>query len=296
MSQPPDSITVDFSLADVPAACRDDFACSGPEACEALVGTCLRQLYLHTHTAVAGQRLGTSPICRKSLPVCTYTAVFSHPAWHSLGTHLVKHSVVSTAAVASVLQQNHLMKICIPISLATKAPGYNPHGWALKPADVPTPYTTSLDFPVTGNSSYSAYPAAGRKLLAGSAAVPAATASPTNSSSKNGTYDKAASAKATDAVCGAGWTQLFPAEAIHGIHIFIALTALVHVFYAIVCLSLCTLRVCVRAWACCSGDVSARQASSCDSASAHTAIACKRSCSMQSESKSRAIASEALTA
>lgn len=39
--------------------------------------------------------------------------------------------------------QNHLTKICIPEAWAMKAPGYTPHGWDIKPADVPAAYTTA---------------------------------------------------------------------------------------------------------------------------------------------------------
>eukprot|EP00878_Enallax_costatus_P020094 GHUV01021225.1.p1 GENE.GHUV01021225.1~~GHUV01021225.1.p1 ORF type:complete len:388 (+),score=113.68 GHUV01021225.1:312-1475(+) len=82
--------------------------------------------------------------------------------------------------------------------------------------------------------------AGGRKLLAAAAAPSGEAGAPGKAG--GGKVDKGVG----HAVCGPNWTQLFPLEALHGIHIFIALTALVHVFYACVCLGLCVLRM--RLW------------------------------------------------
>lgn len=138
------------------------------------------------------------------------------------------------------------MKICIPKVWATTAPGYNPEGWDLNHVDYApnsTPYVP-IPYPSSSPDYYATPPPAtvvpgGRRLLAPPA--PAADSKSTNTTG----YKDAATAKkdAKDKVCDDGWTQLFPLEALHGIHIFIALTALVHIFYACLCLTLCTLRV-----------------------------------------------------
>jgi hypothetical protein len=111
------------------------------------------------------------------------------------------------------------MMICVPAQWSQAAPGYNDQGWASESSTAD--YSTKKDaaYPTTKDGSGSSG-GEGRHLLA--------AVSPNVE-------------KATK--CGDNYTQLFPKEAIHGIHIFIALTAIVHIFYACISMALCLWRV-----------------------------------------------------
>lgn len=140
--------------------------------------------------------------------------------------------------------QNHLMEICIPKEWSDNAPGYNPTGWDLAPADPVVTYSPAAAAPEALTAPLPPQPAAADNDATPDVATPAGRRKLSGDAQNlDVKQQQEKKEEESSAVCAAGWTQLFPLEAIHGIHIFIALTALVHIFYACVCMLLCMLRV-----------------------------------------------------
>ncbi|KAF8062090.1 MLO13 [Scenedesmus sp. PABB004] len=136
--------------------------------------------------------------------------------------HHLKDELLAVGVISLLLPfvEVYMMLICVPKGLALSAPAYGKVG-------------------VTG----------ARRLLAAAAALaePAGHAAEAASHSAvplgGGVGEKADYATSSSHACGPGNVQLYPVEAIHGTHIFIAMVAIVHIGYSCLNMLLCLARL-----------------------------------------------------